>query len=140
MTDRIGLQGIVLFGHHGVHEEERRLGQQFVVDVEMGRDLSAAGASDRLEDTVDYGDAYRIVKAVIEGPSRHLLEALAEEIAGTLLAKLGIDEARVRVGKPGVPTAGAVDRAWVADENPITEVRTRLQARSPNRKRTRQLT
>jgi dihydroneopterin aldolase len=113
MTDRIGLNRIVLFGHHGVHEYERRLGQRFVVDIEMAMDLSTAGASDRLEDTVNYSDAYRIVKAVIEGPSRNLLEALAEEIARSLLRELGVDEARVRIGKPGVPAPGAIDQAWV---------------------------
>ncbi len=113
MTDRIGLDRIVLFGHHGVHEYDRRVGQRFVVDVEMGRNLSAAGASDRLEDTVNYSDAYRIVKAVIEGPSRNLLEALAEKIADSLLKELGIDEVRVRIGKPGVPAPGAIDQVWV---------------------------
>ena len=113
MIDQIGLQGIVLFGHHGVHEEEKRLGQRFIVDVEMSRDLSVAGASDRLEDTVNYSDAYRIVKAVIEGPSRNLLEALAEEIAGSLLSQLLVDEARVRIGKPSVPIDGTLDQAWI---------------------------
>ena len=111
--DRIGLDGIVVFGRHGVHEEERRLDQRFVVDLELGRYLSVAGRSDRLEDTVDYGEAYRIVRAVIEGPSRNLLEALAEAIAAEVLNRLAVDEARVRVAKPGVPLPGAVDRAWV---------------------------
>ncbi len=113
MKDRIGLDRIVLFGHHGVHDHERRLGQRFVIDVEMARDLSVAGTSDRLEDTVNYSDAYRIVKAVIEGPSRNLLEALAEEIAGSLLRELAVDEASVRIGKPGIPAPGAIDHAWV---------------------------
>ncbi len=111
--DRVGLDGIVLFGHHGVHEEERRLGQRFVVDLELSRDLSAAGKSDRLEDTVNYSEAHRIVRAVIDGPSKNLLEVLADDIATQLLNSLAIDEARVRVAKPGVPIAGFVDRAWV---------------------------
>ena len=111
--DSVGLEGIVVFGRHGVHEEERRLGQRFVVDLQLSRELSTAGRSDRLEDTVNYSEAYRIVRTVIEGPSRNLLEALAETIAAELLDTLPIDEARVRVAKPGVPIAGVVDRAWV---------------------------
>ena len=111
--DRIGLEGMVFYGYHGDREEERRLGQRFVVDVEMGLDLTRPGASDRLEDTVDYGEAYRLVKAVMEGPSHHLLESLAEAIAQGLLAALPTQEVRVRVSKPNVPIKGPLQRAWV---------------------------
>ncbi|MBI4236084.1 MAG: dihydroneopterin aldolase [Chloroflexi bacterium] len=111
--DRIGLEGMVFYGYHGDHEEERRLGQRFVVDVELGLDLSRPGASDRLEDTLDYGEAYRTVKAIMEGPSHHLLESLAEAIAQGLLAALAAQEVRVRVSKPSVPLKGPLQRAWV---------------------------
>jgi dihydroneopterin aldolase len=111
--DRIGLDGMVFYGYHGAKEEERQLGQRFVVDVEMTVDVSLAGLSDRLDETVDYGDAYRIVKEVIEGPSRNLLESLAEETARRLLAAFPIQEVRVRVSKPAVPIKGPLERAWV---------------------------
>ncbi|MBI4328387.1 MAG: dihydroneopterin aldolase [Chloroflexi bacterium] len=112
--DRIGLEGMVFYGYHGVKEEERRMGQRFVVDVEMVADLSRAASSDRLEDTLDYGVAYRTVREVMEGPSVQLLEALAEEIAQRLLAALPAEEVRVRVSKPGVAIKGSVlDRSWV---------------------------
>ncbi|MDA1097157.1 MAG: dihydroneopterin aldolase, partial [Chloroflexi bacterium] len=61
--DRIGLDAMIFYGYHGAHEEERRLGQRFVVDIELVRDLSVAGASDRLSDTTNYSDAFSIVKA-----------------------------------------------------------------------------
>lgn len=111
--DRIGLEGMVFFGYHGAHEEERRLGQRFIVDIELGADLSRPGRSDRLEDTLDYGQAYRIVKAVMEGPSHNLLESLAEETAQALLTALEALEVRVRVGKPSAPVKGPLQQAWV---------------------------
>jgi dihydroneopterin aldolase len=112
--DRIGLEGMVFYGYHGVHEEERRLGQRFVVDVELGLDTSGAGVSDALGDTANYSDAYRIVKTVLEGPSRSLLESLAEETAQRLLESLPrVRLVRVRVSKPSVPIKGPLQRAWV---------------------------
>lgn len=106
--DKIILEGMAFYGYHGAREEEKRLGQRFVVDVELYADLSRAGKSDRLEDTVDYGDAFKIIRAIMEGPSKDLLEALAEEIAANLLASLAADAVRVRVKKPGVPIKGSV--------------------------------
>ena len=55
MTDRIELRGLTVRGHHGVFPEERRDGQDFVVDITVWLDLSAAAASDDLADTLDYG-------------------------------------------------------------------------------------
>ena len=107
-SDRITLEGMVFYGYHGAREEEKALGQRFVVDLELAVDLSRAGASDRLEDTVDYGEAYRLVKAVMEGPSKNLLESLAEAIGAKALGLPRVEEVRVTVKKPGVPIKGSV--------------------------------
>ncbi|HNV40046.1 MAG: dihydroneopterin aldolase, partial [Dermatophilaceae bacterium] len=56
MSDRIVLSGVRGRGFHGVFEHERREGQEFVVDVALTVDLAAAGASDDLVDTVNYGE------------------------------------------------------------------------------------
>lgn len=53
------LKGLVFHGYHGVLEEERRLGQKFVVDIEASADLSRAGATDDLQDTVNYAAVYQ---------------------------------------------------------------------------------
>jgi dihydroneopterin aldolase len=109
MTDRIRLEGMVFYGFHGVGPAERELGQRFLVDVELERDLARAGASDDIADTTNYSQVYRLVKEVVEGPPRNLLEALAQAIAGALLAHHpALDRVRVRVSKPNAPVKGAV--------------------------------
>ncbi|HEX6487810.1 MAG TPA: dihydroneopterin aldolase [Candidatus Dormibacteraeota bacterium] len=103
--DRLLLQGMAFSGKHGVLPGERELPRRFTVDVELHSDLRRAGSSDHLADTVDYTRAYEVVRRVMEGESRQLLESLAESIAGELLALDGVESARVRVAKTP-PLAG----------------------------------
>ncbi len=108
-SDRIILSGMQFYGFHGVNAEERALGQPFVVDVEAELDLSAAGESDRLADTVSYTHLYRLAKGVMEGEPLNLLEAAAGEIAGAALRQHpSINAVRVRVRKPRPPIRGSV--------------------------------
>ncbi len=97
--DRIVLRGMVFHGRHGVSDAERAREQPFTVDVELEADLSRAGASDRIEDTIDYRRLHAIAKAVIEGASAHLVEALAERIADRALELPGATAVSVRVAK-----------------------------------------
>ena len=106
--DIIRLEGMLFFGRHGARAEERSMGQQFEVDVELEADLSVAKASDRLADTVDYGNVYEVVKEVLEGPSRNLLERLADEVATTLMERFNVMAVRARVRKPRLPIRGGV--------------------------------
>ena len=80
----------------------------FELDLELELDLKAPGSSDDLRDTVDYSRVYRAVKETVEGPSRNLLESLAEGVAQELLRTFPLDGVRVRVIKPHVPIEGAV--------------------------------
>jgi dihydroneopterin aldolase len=112
-TDKIALQGMLFYAHHGNSSEERSLGQRFSVDLEVEVDLRRAGHSDDLRDTVSYTHLYRAVREIMEGPSRNLLEALAEEIAARLLADFPVEAARVRVVKLSPPIPGAALTAWV---------------------------
>lgn len=102
--DRILLEGMTFRGRHGVLASEREEAQPFTVDVELAADLTRAGASDRLADTVDYTAAHAIVREVVEGEHRDLLEALAAAIADRLVGLDGVWAARVRVAKkPSLP-------------------------------------
>lgn len=106
--DRIRLSGLVFYGYHGVAEEERRLGQRFVVDLDLRLDLTAAATSDDLEDTVDYSQVYREVETIVTGQPCRLLEALAGRIAAHLLEVWPrLEGALVTVQKPGAPIQGA---------------------------------
>ena len=102
--DRILIEGMVFFGRHGVFEAERQLGGRFTVDAELEADLSAAGASDRLEDTVDYTVAHRLVGEVVRGEPCRLIETVAERIARRLLSLDRVSRVTVRVRKrPALP-------------------------------------
>ena len=85
-TDRIELRGLRALGTHGVLPEEQQRAQPFVVDVDLYRDLTAAGRTDALADTVDYGALATSLEAVIAGPHADLLEHLAQRLADVALA------------------------------------------------------
>ncbi len=114
----IELAGIELHGYHGVLEEERREGQTFVFDVWLDVP-DGTGASDRIEDTVDYREVVALVREVSDGRKFQLLEALAATLADAMLERFPADAARVRVRKPQVKLDPPVDYSAV------TVVRTR---------------
>jgi dUTP pyrophosphatase len=115
-VDLIELRELTFYGYHGAIPEEQRLGQRFIVDVRLGLSLAAAGETDDLAQTVDYGKVAETVQAVVEGPPFQLIEALAEAIAArTLGAHPLLDEVHVRVAKPSAPIS-AVPSGLVAVE------------------------
>lgn len=87
MTDKIILDGIEVTGRHGCSEEELLHEQLFSVDAELYLDLSRAGKSDNINDTIDYVQVIGDIKKIVGGKSRTLMEAVAQEIAETLLKK-----------------------------------------------------
>ncbi|MGO1166148.1 MAG: 2-amino-4-hydroxy-6-hydroxymethyldihydropteridine diphosphokinase [Janibacter sp.] len=101
--DRISLLGVRARGVHGVLAEEKRDGQDFVVDVVLHLDLAPAGTTDDLALTINYAEVGADVVARIEGPSLDLIEALAEQIAGDALARPGVHTVEVTVHKPSAP-------------------------------------
>ena len=101
--DRIALRGLRVRGHHGVLPDERRDGQDFVVDVVLHLDLSAAGASDELADTVHYGELAQALAAVVAGEPVDLLETLAQRLADVCLAHARVERVAVTVHKPQAP-------------------------------------
>jgi dihydroneopterin aldolase len=112
----IELQSLVVFGHHGYLEEERRLGQRFLVDlwVDVHGD---ATETDRIDDTVDYRQLAALVRDVFAGPERLLLEGLAGAVADGIVERFpSVERARVRVRKPDVVLDPPVDHAAVMVE------------------------
>ena len=106
--DKIELKGMTFYGFHGVLPEEQTLGQRFIVDVVLHRDLRAAGISDDLDATVNYVEVYQSVKSVVEGQPRKLIEAVAEEIAVNILDEYDVEAVKVKVKKPEVPIKGSI--------------------------------
>ena len=112
--DRIIMKNLAFFGYHGVMEEEKTLGQKFFLDIEIYTDLTKAGKSDEVEDTVHYGEVYNNIKDIVENKRFKLIEALAENIAEATLSKfIKIQEINVVVRKPEAPVPGIFDYVGV---------------------------
>jgi 7,8-dihydroneopterin aldolase/epimerase/oxygenase len=106
--DEVFLEGLQFYAYHGVNPEERVQGQRFLVDVSLAADLREAGRSDDLNRTVSYSDAFKLIRAIVEGEPKDLIEAVAEEIADQLLE--AFPRARsvmVTVRKPEVAIKGS---------------------------------
>jgi dihydroneopterin aldolase len=104
--DRIELRGLRLVGVVGVLPEERTRAQPLVADLDLVVDTSAAGRSDALEDTVDYGAVCDLVAATVAHAQPQLLERLVELIATAVLDHDDrIAEVQVSIAKlrPPVP-------------------------------------
>jgi dihydroneopterin aldolase len=108
----VELRGLRIFGRHGVHAEEREQGQDFLFDVELA--VGDRGASDRLEDAVDYRKVALAVKAVSDAHAYNLLEALATAVADELLKRFEAERAVVHVTKPAVRPGGLDGTAGVS--------------------------
>ncbi|MGE9294995.1 MAG: dihydroneopterin aldolase [Puniceicoccales bacterium] len=115
--DKIHFANMAFYGYHGALAEESELGQKFFVDLSLGLDLRASGQSDDLADTVDYGRVFETVRAVIETERYHLLEALAERLAGKLFADFpAIQSVRILLKKPEAPIRGIFDHVAIEIE------------------------
>ncbi len=105
MSDRIALTGLRVRGHHGVLPQERRDGQDFVVDVVLHLDLRDAAATDDVTQTVHYSELAEQLAAVVAGEPVDLLETLAARLAEVCLQHARVDRVEVTVHKPQAPIA-----------------------------------
>jgi dihydroneopterin aldolase len=115
VTVTVEVRGLEIFGHHGVEDDERRSGQLFLFDLWLDAP-EAASRSDRIEDAVDYREVAATVRAVSDGTTFALLEALAAAVADALVARFPLERVRVRVRKPDVRLADPVDYTAVSVE------------------------
>jgi dihydroneopterin aldolase len=112
----VELQGLRIYGYHGVNPEEREHGQDFIFDVELH--VGERGSSDRLADAVDYTEVARAVKEISDARAFELLEALATAVADEMRARFGAGRVVVRVTKPAVRPAGLEGSASVSVSRP----------------------
>ena len=104
MKDTIFLKGIEVFGRHGCSEFERQHEQPFIVDAELYLDLSRAGKTDDLGDTIDYVQILVDIKKIVGGTPRNLIETVAQDICEILLRKYFLlDGLKITLHKPAPP-------------------------------------
>jgi dihydroneopterin aldolase len=117
MSDRIILKDLQVFARHGVLPEEKRLGQRFAVDVTAYLDLRPAGASDDYNKTICYDAMTQAVTETLTQRRFRLIEAAAEAIAATVLARFpAVERVAVEVRKPSAAIDAVFAHVAVAIE------------------------
>jgi dihydroneopterin aldolase len=128
MSDQVFVSGLVIHARHGVMEHESKVGQRFVLDLELSIDLKDAARSDKLVDTVSYSAIVETASRAFTAQGHRLIEAAAGAVADALLAGFArVTSIRVTVRKPHAPIA-----AIFADVG-VTLVRSRESKRGRER-------
>jgi dihydroneopterin aldolase len=111
-TGRVRLVNAVFYGHHGVMQEEHKVGGRYEVDVGVELDFEEAALHDNLDRTVDYERVYEYVKTLVTENNFYLIEKLAYRIAHQVLETYPtVEGVEVTVRKPNPPVGGPCDRA-----------------------------
>lgn len=110
--DIILLEGIQVPAALGVTAAERRMRRPVTLDIEVERDLRAAGRSDHIRSTLHYKRIFEVVADVAGNQEHRLVEALGARIAEAVLGKFDADAVTVTVRKPR-PIAGVLEYAGV---------------------------
>lgn len=104
MQDKIEIRDLIVFANHGVFPEENTLGQKFVVSATLYTDTRAAGCTDDLAASIDYGMVCRKMDAFLRARTYKLLERAAESLAEHLLLELPkLKQIRLKIQKPWAP-------------------------------------
>lgn len=99
--DRLFIKDLRLRTIIGVNDWEREQRQDVLINITLYADLSQAGSSDSIEDTVNYRTVTKRVIAHVEASQRFTVEALAQDIADICLAAPGVERVKVKLDKPG---------------------------------------
>lgn len=109
----ITLDGLTFHAYHGVMPQERRVGNEFVVDLRLKVDYEQAALTDDLDGTVNYAEVYETVRTEMEQPSA-LLEHVAARIGRSLLQRFDrIGSVQLRLAKRNPPMGADIRTAAV---------------------------
>ncbi len=100
--DKIFISELKVQTKLGVPEWERMTPQTVVLDIEISHDLSKAGKSDAIADTIDYGQIVKRIRQTLTEHSFQLVEALAEHVCQLIFKEFGVKEINIKVSKPGI--------------------------------------
>lgn len=110
---KIYLNGMNFYAHHGHYEQERKVGTNFRVDLQVTYDSGRAEKTDDITHAVNYLTLYDIVKQQMDIPS-HILENVARRILDRISAEFpAVTSATVKVTKLAPPLGGDVREAAV---------------------------
>ena len=109
----IEITGLSLYTHHGVDEAERTVGQRLVFDLSFDLSDCDATVTDRIEDTIDYGEVCQQVALAAQERSYRTLERLCSAIADRMMDRYNADAVTVRATKPEPPIPLPVEEVTV---------------------------
>ena len=118
--DHIYIKDLEIYANHGVFDEEQRLGQKFLVSIDMELDVSAAAAGDDLTKSVHYGEVAEEAPSFMKNNTFKLIETAADRLSRDILVKRPLLESvEVTIKKPWAPVglpldtvAASVKRSW----------------------------
>ncbi|MCL2366180.1 MAG: 2-amino-4-hydroxy-6-hydroxymethyldihydropteridine diphosphokinase [Oscillospiraceae bacterium] len=118
--DKINIKNLEVYAYHGVYPEEKKRGQVFVISAVLYTDLSAAGKTDDLTKTLDYGEISRQIKSFVMESQFDLIETVAQQLAERLLLQYPtLDKVWLEIKKPNAPlelsletVSVEVERCW----------------------------
>ncbi len=108
-TVTIEISGLSLYTHHGVSAAEREIGQRLLIDLRLDVGETDATVTDRIEDTIDYGEVCQLVALVAQQRSYRTLERLCSAIADRLLSDFELEGVWVKASKPEPPIPLSVE-------------------------------
>lgn len=108
--DKIIIKGLKLFAYHGVNEEEKINGQDFILDIVLTVNINKACVSDNVEDTISYAKVVKTVRRVFTAEKYDLIEKCAQVIADAVLNEYpDVFSVDVTVKKPQAPVSAEFD-------------------------------
>jgi dihydroneopterin aldolase len=108
--DIIKLMNLKFYGYHGVLEEEKKIGQKFIINLELYADLNKACMTDDVNETISYAIVYDIVKNIVENKKFDLIEKLGYEIINEIFKCFDkAEKIMIEVKKPEAPVNGIFD-------------------------------
>jgi dihydroneopterin aldolase len=109
----VEVTGLSLYTRHGVSAAEREIGQRLVFDVSFELEECDATVTDRVEDTVDYGEVCEQVALAAQERQYKTLERLCSAVADRLIGRFGAESVRVKATKPEPPIPLPVEEVSV---------------------------
>lgn len=109
----VELRGISIYTHHGVSDAEQEVGQRLEIDISFDVPDCDAVLTDRIEDTIDYGEVCDVVALAATQRSVRTLERLCQLIGERLMERFGCEQVRVRAAKPEPPLPISIEEVAV---------------------------
>ena len=109
----IEISGLSLYTHVGVSAAEREVGQRLLFDIRIDVGESDATETDRIEDTVDYGEVCQLVALIAQQRNYKTLERLCTVVADRIIDDFGAEAVWVKAAKPEPPIPLAVEEVSV---------------------------